>query len=1007
MKSLTHLSLVTLPAVLLLSGCAALRTIGLYKPSAEERLTEFRLAVVAKRPPFDIPPQSKIDTVKIDSVSKVVELHFNAPFSYVPYRPENVRRIYEEVGSYFEGYFEGFTFSVRTLRRPIEELIPNYFRGDTSAFDRSRMPAQRNQRPVPVIQNVSKPFTPHSGLLNRNIGLWPSHGWYYNNNLNRWEWQRPRLFLSVEDLIPTAFTLPYLVPMLENAGANVFVPRERDIQTNEIVVDNDSPASGYGEASTDKTPWSSGTGFSFGIGNPPYGSGVNPFRQGTHRVARSDTTATAVVIWMPDIPETGEYNVTISYCASDSNVSDAHYVLHHLGGTTAFKVNQTIGGNTWLSLGKFRFRKGQNAESGSLVLTNVSGDPGKLVSADAVRFGGGLGVVARNGQTSGRPKFVEGSRYFLQFAGMPDTLVYSFSKDSNDYRDDYQSRAEYLNYLSGAPFGPNKQRDEKGLGIPIDLSLAWHTDAGITNNDTTVGTLAIYSLQDAKMQTVFPDSMSRMANRDLADILQTQIVSDLRSKYDPAWSRRQLRNADYSEAVRPNMPSVLLELLSHQNFLDMKFMLDPRFRFDVARSVYKSIVRFLAAQESRPYTIQPLPVTHFVAELDGYGGPLLRWRPASDPLEPTANARRYIVSTRIHEGGFDNGTLVDTTSLAIRDLKPGVIYSFKVTAVNDGGESFPSEVLAVCHRQSAERPVLIVNGFDRISGPGVLDAGEFQGFLSSLDRGVPDRYDLGFTGEQFDLRRSSDFRTNDGPGHGASFADHEANVVAGNSFDYPFVHGSAISECGLSFSSSSDEAIEDSVIDLNDYPFVDLILGKEKETRWPKAAGDLVNGTRFKAFSRSLQAVLRRYCENGGSLFLSGSYIGTELYADPRGDSASVQFARTVLHIGWATGHAARTGRVMPVDSSFFPAGKAFTFNTENHPTVYGVEAPDALVPVGGGRQIFRYAENHFGAGAAFKKGYSVVALGFPFETILDPDMRRELMRSVLRFADLLPRGTE
>ena len=36
-----------------------------------------------------------------------------------------------------------------------------------------------------------------------------------------------------------AYTLPFLIPMLENAGANVFMPRERDWQVHEVVVDND------------------------------------------------------------------------------------------------------------------------------------------------------------------------------------------------------------------------------------------------------------------------------------------------------------------------------------------------------------------------------------------------------------------------------------------------------------------------------------------------------------------------------------------------------------------------------------------------------------------------------------------------------------------------------------------------------------------------------------------------------------------------------------------------
>ncbi|MCB0298277.1 MAG: hypothetical protein KDG51_24165, partial [Calditrichaeota bacterium] len=81
------------------------------------------------------------------------------------------------------------------------------------------------------------------GLAGKNIVVAHSHGWHYDNVEQRWEWMRPRLFQTVEDLLPMSFTIPYLIPMLENAGAYVFVPRERDIQVHEVVVDNDSLAS--------------------------------------------------------------------------------------------------------------------------------------------------------------------------------------------------------------------------------------------------------------------------------------------------------------------------------------------------------------------------------------------------------------------------------------------------------------------------------------------------------------------------------------------------------------------------------------------------------------------------------------------------------------------------------------------------------------------------------------------------------------------------------------------
>ena len=45
-------------------------------------------------------------------------------------------------------------------------------------------------------------------------------------------------------------------------------------------------------------------------------------------------------------------------------------------------------------------------------------------------------------------------------------------------------------------------------------------------------------------------------------------------------------------------------------------------------------------------------------------------------------------NTRIGYGGFDNGTYVKGTSFTVK-AEPGLVYSFKVTAVNKGGRKFP------------------------------------------------------------------------------------------------------------------------------------------------------------------------------------------------------------------------------------------------------------------------------------------------------------------------------
>ncbi len=98
----------------------------------------------------------------------------------------------------------------------------------------------------------------------------------------------------------------------------------------------------------------------------------------------------------------------------------------------------------------------------------------------------------------------------------------------------------------------------------------------------------------------------------------------------------------------------------------------------------------------------------------------LTWQPVADPLESTALPAYYKVYIRRGDDGFDNGTPVGGTSFVTELPEYGTVYSFRITAVNNGGESFPSEELAVGINPDTDGTVLIVNGFDRISGPAWL-----------------------------------------------------------------------------------------------------------------------------------------------------------------------------------------------------------------------------------------------------------------------------------------------
>ena len=129
---------------------------------------------------------------------------------------------------------------------------------------------------------------------------------------------------------------------------------------------------------------------------------------------------------------------------------------------------------------------------------------------------------------------------------------------------------------------------DNSLETPPDLCLALHTDGLDSEDDSTiVGTLAIYTARDDDKRTRLRDGRDReKVNRNLADWIQTTVTEDLRH-LAPEWTRRQLREANYCESRVPVVPSMILELLSHKNMADMRYGLDPAFRFAAARAVYK------------------------------------------------------------------------------------------------------------------------------------------------------------------------------------------------------------------------------------------------------------------------------------------------------------------------------------------------------------------------------------------------------------------------------------
>lgn len=849
---------------------------------------------------------------------------------------------------------------------------------------------------TPLVQELTSPNRPKHGLSNRHIAMWQSHGRYYEAKLDRWEWQRCRLLQTVEDLYTQSYVLPFLVPMLEQAGANVLIPRERDWSSFEAIVDNDGnsfqPKAKYSEYNG-KESWKNGTGKGFAYLRKTYTNFENPFTEGTYRMVTSIKNGQeSKAEWIPQIDQTGEYAVYVAYHTVPGSTNSARYTVYHRGGISEFKVNQQMGGGTWIYLGKFVFDKNLG-KSQRIVLSNKTDKAGEVVTADAIKIGGGMGNIGRP-EISTYPRFTEAARYWMQWAGVPDS-IYSPTAGKDDYKDDYQARGEWVNWLAG---GSESYPEDKGLNIPIEMSLAFHTDAGVTKNDSTIGTLGIYFTHS--YDSVFANGASRQLCKEYAETIHNSILRDIRAQFNPTWRTRGNKDASYFEARTPRVPAMLLELLSHQNFADMRYGLDPRFRFAVSRAIYKAMLRFSCKQHQQKYVVTPLPVSHMAAHLTDKGQVVLTWKAVEDTLEPTAKPNRYIVYTRYGNGEFDHGKVVKQCKY-VADVPAGIVCSYKVVAMNEGGVSFPSQIVAVGRSAKPHhKKALIVNGFDRISAPADFEAPApldtlYAGFLDSEDHGVPYMVDISYVGSQKEFNRSLPWLDDDSGGFGDSHGNEETTVIAGNTFDYIALHGDAILKAGYSFESCSREHFNTLASDIS---FVDLILGKQRQT---KLGSGKIYPLCFKTFTPEVQQLLTAYAQQGTSIFVSGAYVASDLWDNKlaKPQEADLAFAKNILKYQWRNSKAAITGRLSTVRSPLNLTRTEYTYAHTLNPNTYIVESPDAIEPAcDSAYTVMRYPENNLSAAVAYRGTYKTFVMGIPFESIMDSIKREKLMAEIIRF---------
>ncbi len=1033
-------------------------------PSYDSLTLAINKVVIDAIPSNVNPGGLRVNCVRPDSRWKTAKISLNENFTYLPVTQELIKSISDVVSKNLPDSIANYDVSLTVGNRNLAYYITKV----------DKLPEQYRTN-IPFVVAREPFINPKKGMEGDIVALWHSHGRYFKPGSSCWLWQRPVLFETLEDIYTMSYMLPYIVPMIENAGAYVMLPRERDINSEEVIVDNDTNDDGqifsqpYYKEMTGSRKWVTGDEEGFIYDLPDFRDTENPFENGTYRQTTTVRSgAPSVAAWYADIPKDGEYAIYVSYKSLPSSTTDARYTVNYSGGSKVFKVNQTMGGGTWIYLGTFPLKAGYSDSEPVVTLSNLSDkNADKILTADAVKIGGGMGNIARSNRrsdiyydpstpendsyssdntnssvddenvndtgddegddeddgdeegdddetsegdddadideatapesntptpstpkgpaptfrTSGMPRFLEGARYWLQWAGAPER-VYSPYHGTDDYKDDYTSRGHWVNWLAG---GSRVLPNREGLNIPVDVVMALHSDAGKRSDDSYVGTLGIYYTNNGDK---YVDGTPRINSRMLTDLVMRQITNDIRQTYEPSWTRRSMWDKSYVEARVPEVPTTLIELMSHQNFADMRYGLDPTFRFTVGRAIYKAIGRFMAERKDREFVVQPLPVKDFAIAKSKKGTYRLSWQPTEDPLESTAKPHKYIILERTGEDlGFHKIAETSSTHYEVK-VSDKLIHSFRIVAANDGGVSFPSETLAF--REGDGHPVLIVNGFTRLSGPGNFSANGEAGFDSENDFGVPYINDISFSGHQTEFRRSA------GERFGFSGSNYTSTVIAGNTFDFAAIHGEIFGgESG--FVSSSVGAVEEGYVKLTDYQIVDLILGKQKMTTVGRGKG----GIKYSAFPAKLRNILTQYIEKGGDLVVSGAYVASDLYSEAA-EEGSAQFAEDVLGIAMPSEKTrTRSGRIREIGGSSAGINErtipySSTLNTHN----YIVENPDALLPANDSKSIvfLEFTDSDMPAGILTRRGKSKIAvMSIPLEAIPDRNLRNSLGRDILK----------
>jgi hypothetical protein len=763
---------------------------------------------------------------------------------------------------------------------------------------------------------------PTGALSGRIVFTNGGHGWTYDPAA--WRLLRGNLNQMNEDY-GNIDQMNFFATHCFNAGAVVVPMRPLGQQPREVVLDNDDAAVTYAGTWADSTS----TIYFGSAGDLPY------------RYASLAASESATATYTPNIPAAGYYPV-YTWVRHGSDRGHQLYRIRHTGGESQVRIPHHMVGNGWVYLGEYYFNAGSNPAMGSVVISNLRGTAtGSVIIADAIRFGNGMGSIDRGGGVSSYPREDESARYWVQASLGQGQAASLYDGGGNDESDSWS-----------APPKMSAEMNREEAGSFYDrIHISFHSNAGGGR-----GSLGLITGTPTPNQAV------------LAQLIGREVTDDLVALGSPplevAWAPRSTvtYTGGYSEIdddlFNGEMDATILEVAFHDSVDDARLMRDPKARSAVAKASVHAVIKYMNRFAAVPLAFPPEAPANVRTRGAVDGSITLQW---SAPVSTGGSGAPagYIIYRSSDGYGFGNPiTVGNMTRHTVTGLAPGVDHYFRISAVNAGGESLPSEVVG-CRTAMASNAgrVLIVNGFDR------------------FDRTT-------------NLRQDTTRQAYVAPD--ATGAIDRVWPRRVNAFDYVVPHGKAIAAAGVAFDSCQNEAVASGQVALTEYPMVDWICGQE-------STGD-------ETFSATEQQKVIEYRAGGGHLFVSGSEISWDLDRASGPTAADRAFLNSQLKADFPSdsNDHSQSYNVQPNASGIFASrlGVGFDDGTRG---IYWVQTPDVLTGVGSGvRAALNYTNAASGIAALQYDGSAgggrVVYFGFPFETIPDANRRAHFMADIVNF---------